>query len=711
MSFTTPDLDYAVRSFHRGFLDTPDPTRLPPEATGYAANGFFYFPNHTMDNFGRTISNCAIGKRQGARLVNPSCLTAGSRVDLLYEFRREGISAGKLLAVCNGSLYEWDGASTFTLISAVGYGTGVPVNASTFRNLAFVMDGTVMKIYDGTSVLDVGFIAPTAAPGLAAVAGPGVTGTYQTLGCWYDSTHDHESSPSDYGAPVVFANQQRQHTKPAGAPPANVDKWRIYCRRTDINETYFKLVAETAIGTATATEALSDSARNLASNLIAPLPNENDVPPVFAFMANAQGYGFGVKLNDSYVYVSANGDLQSWHPKDKLGVARGDGQNVTTVRAIGDGTAAGTIIIAQKPRTTHLLQGDRMPFLPKLLNPTYGNHSQASAIDANGQYFAWDDEKGPYVTDLQSAWHSLVDGQIENLKATVNLGAEIRCCHIKALGLVCWIVAVGSSTRLRTMLPYSYVTGAWLPPITGIEYGSMTTFQLSDGTVGFYVGDQWGRVYRYFTDDVEGPPSGTLTAAVTAATASTVTAGAAAFYTTGDGLKGMPVAVVDAANNWQWRTIQSNTGTQITIDTINGSAWSQTPDTTYTVVVGGIDWYWTIPLVDFEKPDTQKKGGFVYCEMRAQTSTFSLLVRGRFNDSAAPLSTSDAFGGPVNSGVWGSGLWGSMLWGTGNRRTTKQRISRSFYSAQFQFSNGYPNQRAQIVTFGFGADWLPRRRA
>lgn len=704
MSLTTPDLTYDIRSFHRGFMDTPDAARLPREASAYAANGFFYFLNGLS-------GECSFGKRQAARLVNPSCINAGSRVDLLYEFRREGLTTGELLAVCNGGLYKWDGAASFTLLSAVGFGTSVPVNGSTFRNLAFLMDGTTQKIYDGATVFDIGFLAPTAAPGLVAVAGPGVTGTYQTLAVWYDSTHDHESSPSDYSGAVVFANQQRQHTKPAGAPPANVDKWRIYCRRTDTNEIYFKLVAETVVGTATATEAVSDTTRNLASNLLAPLPNQNDVPPVFAFMTNAQGYGFGVPLNSSFISVSANGDLQSWHPKDKLGVARGDGQNVTTVRAVGDGTATGTVILAQKARKTYRLDGDRMPFVPKELNPHYGNHSQASAIDADGKYWAWDDEKGPYVTDLQTSWQSLVDGRIENIKATVNLGAEIRCCHVKVLGLVCWLVAVGSSTRTKTMLAYNYVTGAWLPPVTGIEYGSVTTFQLSDGTVNFYVGDQWGRVYRYFVDDVEGPPSGTLQAPVTAATSSTVTAGSAAFYTTGDGLKGMPVAVVDANNNWQWRTIQSNTGTQITIDTINGALWDVTPDTTYTVVVGGINWYWTIPLVDFEKPDTQKKGGYVYVEMRAATSSFNLYVRGRFNDTAAVFDTSETFGGPTNPGVWGSGLWGTMLWGSGTRRTGKARISRCFYGVQFQFANGYPNQRAQIVTFGFGADWLPRRRA
>jgi hypothetical protein len=68
--------------------------------------------------------------------------------------------------------------------------------------------------------------------------GPGVTGTYEGVrAVWYDSTHDHESSPSALSAQVVFANQTRNWAKPAGAPGANYDKWRVYCRSVDLNET------------------------------------------------------------------------------------------------------------------------------------------------------------------------------------------------------------------------------------------------------------------------------------------------------------------------------------------------------------------------------------------------------------------------------------------------------------------------------------------
>jgi hypothetical protein len=45
----------------------------------------------------------------------------------------------------------------------------------------------------------------------------------------------------------------------------------------------------------------------------------------------------------------------------------------------------------------------------------------------------------------------------------------------------------------------------------------------SNGATNLYVGDYWGRLFQYFTDNVEGVPSGTLVARVSASTSGTVT--------------------------------------------------------------------------------------------------------------------------------------------------------------------------------------------
>lgn len=698
-SLHRPEFSYEVVDFSGGYLDSPEPSKLAQGATPAAANCLFTKIQKT--------GQCNLGKRTGCRPIITAALTASKRIDGLYEFRPEGVTNATLLIVCNGSLYTWDGAAlTFTLIGAGGWTAGLAVQFHTFRNLVFISDGLVEKFFDGVALFTPGIAAPTAPGALTAVApaGAGVTGTYQDVFTWYDSAHDHESSPTAFGTATVLVAQDRQHAKPAGAPPAQVDKWRVYTRRTDTNETYFKLVAEVAVAAVTATEAVTDIVRQLAATLTAPLPNANDVPPVFVAETSFKGYRFGAALNDSYVQVSALGDGQSQHPKDKIGVARGHGGSITTFKVVG------TELLIQKNKGTYHVTGEQMPFLIPEFNPSWGNKQQDSSVEAKDRYWAWDEERGPYWTDLAGQWVSLVDGQIKNTFKSINRLGQVRCAHFPEEGLVAWLVATGSSTRLRTMLAYSYVVGAWLPPITGLEYGAFTTFQLPDGTTRFYVGDEWGRVFQYFVGDIEGVPAGTTSAAVTAAAAGSVTAAGAAFYTTDDALVGLPVAVVDPAGVWQIRTIASNTATQINLDLVNGAPWTTIPDATYTVVVGGINWFWRTPLIQWGLPLRQKRGGYVYGEVRSVAAGFSVVLRGRFDDVTAPETFSETVALAAGAS-WGSGLWGTMVWGLGANQAFRRRIGRTFVGAQFEISNRYPNQAAELVTFGVTGDLLPLRMA
>ena len=85
--------------------------------------------------------------------------------------------------------------------------------------------------------------------------------------------------------------------------------------------------------------------------------------------------------------------------------------------------------------------------------------------------------------------------------------------------------------------------------------------------VKLYVGDEAG--YLYETDSTaavgDGVTSGTVSATVTARTATTTTASAAAFRTTGDTLKGIPLTVRRAADStYETVLITSNTATVIT---------------------------------------------------------------------------------------------------------------------------------------------------
>jgi hypothetical protein len=213
------------------------------------------------------------------------------------------------------------------VVGGAGFTAGNAARAAFFKNNALIHDGGQNKRYDGTTVFDLGFVKPTSATNITAIApiGAGVTGTFEAYYVWYDSVMDHESSPSPItSSTTVLVAQARRHTKPGGAPVANVTHWRVYVRRTDTAEFNFFRAATVAIGTASADEELSDAARRDAG--AGPYSSDNDPPPgAFTILQTWKGYGIGVRPSDDSYYVSKQGDLESWPPRNRFYVNRGDG--------------------------------------------------------------------------------------------------------------------------------------------------------------------------------------------------------------------------------------------------------------------------------------------------------------------------------------------------------------------------------------------------
>jgi hypothetical protein len=700
MSELQPDLTMGAEDFSAGFLDTPQPDTLPYGATPDAKNAVF-INVETQDQ-----TRVTMRRRKGCLLTNPTAISSGKRIDGAWEFTREG-GAGELIVLCNGALYKWDGVSAYTaLTNGGGFSVGATARAFKYKNNLHVSDGVQQKRYDGTACYAIGYIAPTAAPALAVAAGPGVTGTYEGYAVWVDATTGHESSPSAISTAVAFVNQQRQWTKPAGAPPANVTHWRIYSRRTDTNEAnYFRTGVDQLVATATYTELTSDTARNVAG--AGPGDSSNDVPPVFAMMEEFNGYRLAVKPNSSDLYISKQGDAESQHPKDIFPVGgRGDTKPVRSIRKFGEE------VYLRKPTMAYRLSGDRVPFQIKSVDSSMGAVSPTSGQEIDGLWYDWDEQRGPYQTDMNSVWEPLADNRISTIVGTVNkLYLDyIESAHYATLNLVMWAVPTTSS-RKATILAYNYRLKRWLPPITGFEFSVLTMFTTTTGARGLYFGDEWGRVYELFNGEVDGVPSGTLTAAITGATAGTITAGAAAFYATGSGLAGMPVFVKSPAGRWQIVRAQSNTGQVITLDTINGPPLAPVPlgDGTWTVVVGAIEWYWNTPRNTGRNRRIEKRGRVLYVEGSSTSADHQLEVSVRYNKSVA-YQTAFVVTFPVAGLAWGIGTWGTDAWGAGgDGAMRKKKWKRSFFDAQMRFQNYYPNQPFELASYAMTADWQPRR--
>lgn len=698
MSYDRPGFEQFIRDFSPGFLDVPEEDTLPPGATPDARNGWYVKRNAKGED------RAKLAKRPGMREVNPTATVAATRVDALFEFRRTA-AAREFLKVINGGVYVFDGVNTFAgPVAAVSpFTAGRLARAEFFKENAFIHDGTAMRRYNGATLLTIGQVAPTAVTNMAAVApaGAGVSGTFEAEYFWYDPVMDHEAGPSAVTpVPAVLVNQARRHTQPGGVPAAQYTKWRAYVRRTDTNETKFMRVGTWDVGSGTHDEETLDAARvNPAAN-----PGDNDPPPgAFKILKEWKGFGIGVLPDSSDLYISKNGDLQSYNPRNVISVRKGDGEAVSGVKAFGKE------IIIQKPHRSWRLVGDQMPFIPEPVHSSYGGVGPESGGEVDGRFFDWDRERGPYITDLVE-FKALADGTIRDTIDTVNRDAlsDIRFLHVEGQGFVAWAVPVGATSRKRMILLYDYLLGCWLPPWTGLEYGAFGTFTNSAGDTGYYVGDHWGRVFEIFSGDRDGVTASVsasdLVAAVTAGAANSVTAAAANFPTAGSGLAGLAVAVVDPGNNWQWRRIASNTATVITLDTVNDSPWTTVPGAGWRVIVAGIEWYHWTPVDDQQVAHRQKKYQWLYLQGRTTSAEHKVEVYGRFNDDPTIAREVQIGFAGVGAAIWGSSLFGSARFGSTSRRMVKKRIDKAGFSAQFGLANFYPDQPVTITTFGFTGD-------
>lgn len=699
MSYPLPDFPYGTRDFSAGYLDTPEPDTLPPGATPDAANGEL----GSVQVGGQM--RATLKKRRGHRLVTPGAMVAGVPVDGLKEFTRAG-QPNTLVAACDGAVWTFDNVNACAQVGTTApFTAGNAVRFCTFKQQLYLVDGTANQRYNGTALFAVGFAAPTGVTDMTAVSptGTGLTGTYAAIYVWYDSATGHESSPTSTTATVTVSNQARRHTKPSGTPASNVTHWRAYVRRTDTNEIKYYRVASVAVATATYDEQVIDTARVDP----APEPSSNDVAPAFALLAEFNGTGIGVVVNDDQVYASKQGDLESWHPRDVLAVARGGGEPITCLVAFGED------FLVMKPHSTHRLDGDKMPFAVRQVHPAFGCVSQEAAVEVHDRLYAWDRVKGPYVTDTVT-WTALADYRIRTVVNRVNRTglSGIRCVHDEINSLVVWAVPT-TSTRRRTLLAYHYGLDAWLPPWTGLEYASLATFTNPvSGALGTYMGDYWGRLFELASGATDGiPTGGTHTATVTSATSGTVVCAGATFATTGTGLAGLPVAVRSPAGVWQWRRLAGNTTDTLVLDTTHDAIWTHMPEAGWTVIVGGIQWFHHTPWIDLSKPDVEKRLQYFMLQGKTVSATDAIQVSGRYDDQEG-FASADTFTLPATgAGVWGVGVWGVSLWGGSSlRQMRKVRVDRTVLSAQFRFENYYPDQPVEITAYQVTGDLLDRRR-
>lgn len=128
-----------------------------------------------------------------------------------------------------------------------------------------------------------------------------------------------------------------------------------------------------------------------------------------------------------------------------------------------------------------------------------------------------------------------------------------------------WLVPMDGETSNRYALVYDVTTKRWSGPL---EYPDLTVIQTvpgTDGALRTLAGDIYGDVWELDVGNCDGAFGFEPKATLTAATKVLLTASAASFPTTGDGLAGVPAILVRVTTGaMEHFVIASNTGTALT---------------------------------------------------------------------------------------------------------------------------------------------------
>lgn len=204
-----------------------------------------------------------------------------------------------------GKLLKWNpvGPAIDTLLDT-GVASNVRGQFLQVENKVLYVNGAQAPIwYDGTTAAPLGVAAPSAAPTVAVVApgAGGITGDYQYVYTYYDSTYGWESNPSSASATAVATNDDIEVGVVASTDP-EVDQIKIY-RTTDGGATFLYL-ATISNATTTYTDNGTDTLTAIEVSYL------NGTPEDFEHIAYHKGYLFG-SIGDTLYWSNAL-DIHGW---------------------------------------------------------------------------------------------------------------------------------------------------------------------------------------------------------------------------------------------------------------------------------------------------------------------------------------------------------------------------------------------------------------
>ena len=651
-------------------------------------------------------NRASVMKRKGLKVMNTTAITGTPAIIGQLAYTDSADTKYHLLISDGGRLDKRSLVDNTT--TAADATATTPFTAGSYypdstiaHYLAFFCNGQNVKKFNGTNVQTWGIATPGAAPVTSDPSIVGVmTGTFETKITYYNSTTDHESSPSDASNQTTLSAEQLQVTWAASAD-AQVSHVRVYVRNT-ATQPFFYRAATIAIG-ATTTEL-----NVVTTTLVVKAPNvaQYDPPPsTIQFCEWAHSRMF---VSDGVdVWFSELDKPEAFDPDNTLpGVNKEEGQDIT-----GLYFASGVLLIFKKSKT-YILIGDHPDnWRVELLDANVGCTSHRSLTTIDGQTRFWS-LKGMAEWDGQQN-EITPRGQI---LLSPSIGPEALAftyLHLAVAaedptnGRILFALPALGKTRNTIYIPYNYRLRAFeSDQWTAIDAASLCTVSGTDGITFVYAGGYEGQVFRWWDATNDGVNSGTKSGTVTSATTTSLTCSTATFDTTGAGLTDRYVVAIDpAGTRTQRRRIASNTATVLTL--ASGENFSEAPTSSWTFTVGGIDFAWDTRWMAGDSPFLRKRYRFLYLLLGSSENEMDIDVSMFFDfetTSVRELTTTLNILEEISE--WDVAVWDVGEFGSQATAQRKIRIARKGQSWRLRLSNVMPDETVVIHKVGVSSELL-----
>lgn len=307
------------------------------------------------------------------------------------------------------------------------------------------------------------------------------------------------------------------------------------------------------------------------------------------------GVVYRITAEDPAAFAWSFGGSESFDPASAYDVFPNDGDFPSGMKRIG-----GSLIFWKRAHAyAYDFAGDPDPSTTAVLQPALAGRGlvrhECCVVVGPTAYCL--DSIGPYIFDGGSQVVEIDQGIRRMFHPDEGTPAEERINraysstwhgeHDPKTNCIVWFVTSGSEAFPQTELCWQLDRQRWTVNRKPMPMMASTRCVDDAGEYRLVVTDALdaGPWAYSGTRGLDGTTHGTIAGTATAGGASTLTDAGAAFWTTGVGLKGVPVSIIGGAGRGQTRIIASNTATVLT----TSAAWTTQPDATSVYRVGAME--------------------------------------------------------------------------------------------------------------------------